>query len=170
MKRPLIALAILLVLLTMIHTALMANNQLTDAPDRGWAMISSSDCEIHELYWEDYDQTEMWLTIPPQLEQGLTGPNPTMLYFRVVYNRHHLKATPKTVLNLTEPNRSFTLNCSDNSTCDGVVAQLPWATFLEISNASTVEGDALGFPFRLSGQQIKALKEFAQRLASGEAP
>ena len=90
---------------------------------------------------------------------------------RVVQALHlDLKATPKTVLNLTEPNRSFTLNCSDNSTCDGVVAQLPWATFLEISNASTVEGDALGFPFRLSGQQIKALKEFAQRLASGEAP
>jgi hypothetical protein len=96
---PIVRLA-LSALLVGLSTVRISTSALTQAPGAGWILSPSPERVVKHLYWELFDQTEVWTRVVPRLE-GEARPMPASLIFSVIVQGKRL--TPDRIANAARP-------------------------------------------------------------------
>ena len=154
----------------------------------GQALPPPRDGEIRALYWERQDETEVWLTLEPRSPDGKPAAPGLILTFTSRFAGKQPQAPAESIdvrayagfrwaprvefwlllddrdkLDLVPPG-TFTM--FTNSVSDYLPATMPLRTFMHLTNAHRITGNALGFAFELSDVQRETLRLFMERILS----
>jgi hypothetical protein len=146
------------------------------------------DGEIRALYSQLQDQTEIWLTLEPRSPDGKPAPPGLILTFTWRFAGKQPAAPPENVdvrayagmlwaprvefwfllddrdkLDLVPPG---TFALATGSVSDFLQATMALRTFIDLTKAKQIGGNALGFEFELTETQRESLRLFLERILS----
>jgi hypothetical protein len=147
------------------------------------------DIPIGSFYFETANETEIWITIVPDLRQGKL--KPLQLNFAARFPGKSMAGPPLSVTLTAILNSSYVPGiqlqpvarvsldgenldlkpgplfgpCDENGCAyNRIAATIPALTFQRIVKAQTVEGSAMGILFSLSPEQLEMLRSFINHL------
>jgi hypothetical protein len=145
----------------------------TQRPGAGWAVLPSPDKAIKLLYWELFDETEVWIRVVPQLTSSGT-PIPASLIFSAIFKGKYLTTAaiprpPETVTLLAQPDPMAVLPVNSFSLRFVADGQTP-LDFVERNQATRIMGScdscaAQGIITRVSAETLRSLTDNPQLAA-----